>query len=168
MGRNAIHAATSRTRPVDVTPTAGFHPSADIRPGPDRQASGADTERQRRISAMRTSKALLLVPLLSLVVPALTGCGLAGGSWDVTMEVTGGGSATVTTKFAGEPDAGTTTSTPLPFNASRNVGFGWNRIDVRGGAPGTACRTLVDGVVREEHQVDAGGAATCRANNQNP
>jgi hypothetical protein len=117
---------------------------------------------------MRKTKALMLAPLLPLLVPALTGCGLLGGSWDVQLEVQGSGTATVTTKFAGEPDAGTTTSATLPFSTSRNVGFGFNRIDVQGGAPGTVCRVLVDGAMREEHPVDGAGAASCMANNQNP
>jgi hypothetical protein len=106
--------------------------------------------------------------LVALLLPVLTGCGLLGGSWDVRMEVQGGGTAAVTTKFAGEPDAGTTTEATLPFGTARNVGFGFNRIDVRGAAPGTVCRVLVDGAVREEHAVDAGGNASCAANNQNP
>ena len=37
----------------------------------------------------------------------------------------------------------------LPFTTDRNVGFGFNRIDVAGAAPGTVCRVLVDGAVRE-------------------
>jgi hypothetical protein len=116
---------------------------------------------------MRTRAALLLPLLPLLLLP--TGCGLAGGSWDVRMEIAGPGTATVTTKFAGEPDAGTTAQgATLPFTAARNVGFGWNRIDVHDGAPGTVCRTSVDGVVREEHPVDATGFASCTANNQNP
>ena len=76
-----------------------------------------------------------LTLLLALLLPLLTGCGLFGGSWDVRMEVLGNGTAAVTTKFAGEPDAGTTTETTLPFSAARNVGFGFNRVDVRGAAP---------------------------------
>lgn len=107
-----------------------------------------------------------LLPLLSLL--ALTGCDVAGGSWDVRMEVEGAGPATVNVKFAGEPDTGTTTKTELPFDTSRNVGFGWNVLKVEGAAPGTVCRTFVDGAVREEVLVDASGAATCEANNQNP
>jgi hypothetical protein len=109
-----------------------------------------------------------LTLLLALLLPLLTGCGLFGGSWDVRMEVLGNGTAAVTTKFAGEPDAGTTTETTLPFSAARNVGFGFNRVDVRGAAPSTVCRVLVDGVVREEQAVDAAGNASCMANNQNP
>lgn len=114
---------------------------------------------------MRTRAALVLPALLLLT----TGCGLFGGSWDVRMEIVGPGTATVTTKFAGEPDAGTTTeAVTLPFSSDRNVGFGFNRIDVRGAAPGTVCRVLVDGTVREEQPVDAAGFASCTANNQNP
>lgn len=113
---------------------------------------------------MRTTITLLL----ALAVPALAACAPAGRNWDVVMEVQGAGPAIVTTKFAGEPDAGTSTDTTLPFRAGRTVGFGWNRIDVTGAAPGTVCRTLVDGVVREERPVDATGAASCHANNQNP
>jgi hypothetical protein len=108
-------------------------------------------------------RTVLLAPLL-----LLAGCGLLGRSWDVRMEVQGAGAATVTTKFAGEPDAGTRTTTTLPYASGRNVGFGFNRIDVADAAPGTLCRVLVDGQVREEHPVDATGAATCMANNQNP
>jgi hypothetical protein len=106
--------------------------------------------------------------LLALLFPVLAGCGLLGGSWDVRMEVRGSGTATVTTKFAGEPDAGTTAEANLPFSAARNVGFGFSRIDVQGAGPGTVCRVLVDGAVREEHAVDAAGNASCTANNQNP
>jgi hypothetical protein len=109
-------------------------------------------------------RTLLLVPLL---LAPLAGCDVLGGSWDVRMEVQGAGSATVTTKFAGEPDAGTSMTTTLPFSTSRNVGFGFNRIDVTGAGPGALCRVLVDGAVREEHPVDATGAASCMANNQN-
>jgi hypothetical protein len=106
--------------------------------------------------------------LFALLFPVLAGCGLFGGSWDVRMEVQGSGTAAVTTKFAGEPDAGTTTETALPFSTARNVGFGFNRIDVQGAAPGTVCRVLVDDAVHEEHAVDAAGNASCMANNQNP
>lgn len=116
---------------------------------------------------MRPTKLLLIAPLLA-AVPLLSGCGLLGGSWDVRMEVVGAGDATVTTKFAGEPDVGTTIETTLPFDSTRNVGFGFNRIDVAGAAPGTVCRTVVDGQVREEEPVDATGFASCEANNQNP
>jgi hypothetical protein len=105
--------------------------------------------------------------LAVLAVPALAGCGLLGGSWDVRIEVQGAGRAEVAAKFAGDPDAGLV-GTALPFSASRNVGFGFNSVEVRDAAPGTVCRVLVDGVVREEHAVDASGGALCSANNQNP
>lgn len=106
-----------------------------------------------------------LLPL-TVALPLLGGCGLVGGSWDVRIEVQGSGWAQVAAKFAGDPDA-VPTDTALPFGVTRNVGFGFNQVDVKGAAPGTVCRVLVDGAVREEHPVDATGSASCMANNQN-
>jgi hypothetical protein len=150
-------------QPADGTAPGGFHPSADTRLMPPRQDPSHLIDSWNG-PVMRAPRPLLL----ALLFPVLTGCGLLGGSWDVRMEVQGSGTAAVTTKFAGEPDAGTTTAATLPFSTARNVGFGFNRIDVHGAAPGTACRVLVDGAVREEHAVDAAGNASCTANNQNP
>jgi hypothetical protein len=112
-----------------------------------------------------TSLTRRLLPL-AIALPLLGGCGLFGGSWDVRIEVQGSGRAQVAAKFAGDPDA-VPVETSLPFSVTRNVGFGFNQVDVKGAAPGTVCRVLVDGVVRGEHPVDAGGNASCMANNQN-
>jgi hypothetical protein len=46
MGCDIIDGVAIKQQPGDVTPTAGFHPSADIRPTPDRQAPGTEIDRQ--------------------------------------------------------------------------------------------------------------------------
>lgn len=100
----------------------------------------------------------------------LGGCGLLGQSWDVRMEVTGPGTASVGTKFAGEPDLAADgkgfSDVTLPFAESVNVGFGFNDLGVRDAAPGTACRIFVDDELRAEETVDAAGVAVCHVNNQ--
>ena len=100
----------------------------------------------------------------------VSGCGLLGQSWDVRMEVTGPGTASVGTKFAGEPDLAADgkgfAEVTLPFAESVNVGFGFNDLGVRDAAPGTTCRIFVDDRLRSEETVDAAGRAVCDANNQ--
>jgi hypothetical protein len=81
------------------------------------------------------------------------------------MEVQGEGTANVAVQFAGETDF-LPKSTSLPFDTARNVGFGFNTVSVSDAQPGTVCRILVDGTVREESTVDDQGKASCHANNQ--
>ncbi|PRY41295.1 hypothetical protein [Umezawaea tangerina] len=113
----------------------------------------------------RSRKLLLLLPVLALSATSLTGCGLFGKSWDVRVEVRGEGTAKVVVQFAGETDA-VPKSTPLPFETARNVGFGFNTVSVSDAGPGTVCRILVDGELRQESKVDDQGKAACNANNQ--
>ncbi|MCS7478664.1 hypothetical protein ACFFQW_13435 [Umezawaea endophytica] len=106
----------------------------------------------------------LLAPVLVLTACSLTGCGLIGSSWDVRVEVHGEGTADVNAEFAGE-DAGPKAVT-LPFEESRNVGFGFNYVFVDKAPPGTVCKIFVDDVLREEKTVDENGKTRCYANNQ--
>lgn len=97
---------------------------------------------------------------------SLTGCGLFGSSWDVRMEVQGTGSATIAPRYAGAKDSSQPKPEQLPWSSSANVGFGFNRLDVTGAAPGTTCKITADGKTIEEKPVDAQGNATCQANLQ--
>jgi hypothetical protein len=110
------------------------------------------------------SRLALLAPVLLLVSTSLGGCGLIGSSWDVRMEVHGEGAATVTAAFAGEE--GELKNVTLPFEASRNVGFGFNTLFVDKARPGTVCKVFVDDVLRQENTADESGKVECSANNQ--
>ncbi|MEU3708543.1 hypothetical protein [Streptomyces catenulae] len=93
---------------------------------------------------------------------ALSTLGLFGGSWDVTMEVTGTGSADVTYSFSGDNDGTTETGRTLPWSRVQNVGYGFNDIGVRNPAPGAVCRIYVDGRVEDEQKrPDAKGVLSC-------
>lgn len=96
-----------------------------------------------------------LASALTLTALSLSGCGLFGGSWDVRMEVLGEGTALVRAEFPGERVEAMARS--LPFSESRNVGFGFNTLDVQSAPPGTVCRLLVDEKVVAEDPVDADG-----------
>lgn len=132
----------------------------DTLDGSGRRVRGIGGDMRRMVAAVTVVVAASLVG----------GCGLLGQSWDVQMEVQGPGQATVGTKFAGEPDLerdpGAFAVATLPVEESRNVGFGFNDLEVRDAAPGTRCRILVDGEPVDEQLVDAGGTARCHANNQ--
>ena len=101
---------------------------------------------------------------VALVATTLAGCGVFGGSWDVTMEVDGAGTATVTASFAGEN--GDPARQTLPFSVSQNVGFGFNVLRAEGAPAGAVCRILVDDKVVQENPVDDGGVCGASANNQ--
>jgi hypothetical protein len=120
---------------------------------------------------MRTTNHFRSLRLAVTAVAAsasLTGCGLFGSSWDIRMEVQGTGSATIAPRYAGDGDnlTGKPKLEQLPWSSSTNVGFGFNRLDVTGAAPGTTCKITADGKTIEEKPVDAQGNATCQANLQ--
>ncbi|MEU9087246.1 hypothetical protein [Streptomyces sp. NPDC048357] len=106
--------------------------------------------------------ALLASGAMLLAATTLTGCGLFGENWDVTLEVTGTGQADISYSFSGENDQTTAMGESLPWTVSQNVGFGFNGVTVLHAQPGTACRIYVDGKLRErQDKPDAQGVLSC-------
>ncbi|MER6319006.1 hypothetical protein ABT237_35420 [Streptomyces sp. NPDC001581] len=111
--------------------------------------------------------ALLASGATLLAATTLTGCGIFGENWDVTMEVTGTGQAEIGYNFSGENNQTKATSEPLPWTVSQNVGFGFNNLAVLHAQPGTACRIYVDGKLREsQDKPDSEGTLSCNVNLQ--
>ncbi|MFF2852369.1 MmpS family transport accessory protein [Streptomyces sp. NPDC058001] len=111
------------------------------------------------------AKLLLTAGALSLT--AVTGCGVFGKSWDVKLEVVGGGSGNISYAFSGDNDGKSETGQKLPWSRSQNVGFGFNDVSVTDAEPGTACRIYVDGKLKDEQRKpDAKGGVSCSVNLQ--
>ncbi|MET9558338.1 MmpS family transport accessory protein [Streptomyces sp. NPDC006645] len=113
------------------------------------------------------TKLLLTAGALSLAVASITGCGVFRQSWDVKLEVTGDGETDVGYAFPGDNDGQTDADRKLPWNKTRNVGFGFSEVAVTDAGPDTACRIFVDGELKDEQrQPDADGLVSCSVNLQ--
>ncbi|MFE4539300.1 MmpS family transport accessory protein [Streptomyces scopuliridis] len=110
-------------------------------------------------------KVLLVVGALSLT--AVIGWSVSGESWDVKLEVVGGGSGNVSYAFSGDNEGKSENGQKLPWSKTQNVGFGFNDVTVTDAEPGAACRIYVDGKLKDEQRTpNAEGKISCFVNLQ--
>ncbi|GAA4508128.1 hypothetical protein GCM10023191_067490 [Actinoallomurus oryzae] len=87
-------------------------------------------------------------------------------AYQVRMEVTGPGSAQISYGFSGS-DASMPRREKLTWIKRADAGFGFNRLSVSAGDPGTTCRIVVDDEERDRKTVGADGKAECYVSVQN-
>ncbi|MEV5872480.1 MmpS family transport accessory protein [Streptomyces tendae] len=111
------------------------------------------------------AKILLAAGALSLT--AVISWGVSGESWDVKLEVVGGGSGNVSYAFSGDNEGKSENAQTLPWSKTQNVGYGFNDVTVTNAEPGTTCRIYVDGKLKEEQRTpNAEGTISCFVNLQ--
>src|SRR4051812_39899281 len=100
-------------------------------------------------------------------VAALTsGCGLLGKSYDITLEVTGQGTADkITYFFPGDNKGKDLGVTKLPWKEEASTGFGFIDVSATGKGPVT-CRILVNGKEVAKQDAPAGQQVACKGNVQ--